>query len=78
MALDNLAFVAMSKTDALDTLMAVNKEFSDAFVHVTKENEKLLNMVSQLSNNTMKRTMQTGNSKQLLLDPQLCHEYQPQ
>ena len=47
MALDNLASMAMSKTDALDALVAANKQLADALAHVTKENEKLLSMVSQ-------------------------------
>ena len=54
MALDNLASAAMSKTDALDTLLAANKQLADALAHVAKENDKLLNMVSQLTNNSTK------------------------
>ena len=54
MSLDNLASMAMSKTDALDTLMAAKKQLVDVLAHVTKENEKLLNMVSQLTNNAQK------------------------
>ena len=46
MALDNLASKAMSKIDALDTLVAVNKQSADALAHITKEKKKLLNMVS--------------------------------
>ena len=58
MALDNLASMAMSKTDALDTLAAANKQLADALAHITKENEKLLNMVSQLTNDTAKPKQQ--------------------
>ena len=39
MALDNLASMAMSKTDALDTLVAANIQLADALAHITKENE---------------------------------------
>ena len=54
MTLDNLASMAMSKTDALDTLVVVNKQLANALAHVTKENEKLLKMVSQLTNDAIK------------------------
>ena len=54
MALDNLAFAAISKMDALDTLVTASKELADELAHVTKENEKLLNLVSQLANNAQK------------------------
>ena len=54
MALDNLASMAMSNTDALDILVVANKQLAVALAHTTKENEKLLNMVSQLTNNAIK------------------------
>ena len=54
MALDNFASMVMSKTDALDILVAANKQFADALAHVTKENEKLLNMISQLTKDSQK------------------------
>ena len=41
MALDNLASTAMSKTDALDTLMAANKQLAEALAYRPKENEIL-------------------------------------
>ena len=44
----------LSKTDALDTLMAVNKQLAEALAHIKKENEKLLTMVSQLTTYTTK------------------------
>ena len=65
MPLDNLASVAMSKTDALNSLVVVNKQSVDEVAHVTKENEKLLNMVSQLTNNIQKskhRKLETPNN----------------
>ena len=37
MALDNLASAAMSKTDALDKLVAANKQLADALSHVIKK-----------------------------------------
>ena len=54
MALDNLAFMTISKTDALATLVAANKQLADALAHITKENENLLNIVSQLTISAMK------------------------
>ena len=53
-----LAFTAMSKTDAIDILVAANKQFALALEHVTKENEKLLSMVSQLTTDAMKSISQ--------------------
>ena len=44
----------MSKMDAIHTLVAANKQLAEALKHVTKENEKLLNMVSQLTSNATK------------------------
>ena len=37
MALNNLTSMAMSKTDALNTLVAVNKRLVEVFLHITKE-----------------------------------------
>ena len=54
MALDNLASMAMSKTDALDALVAANIPLADALAHIPKENKKLLNMISQLATNAPK------------------------
>ena len=65
MALDNLASTAMSKTDAIDTLAATNKQLAQVLAHVTKENEKF--------NMDKNQTSKTGHPKQLLLDPWFCH-----
>ena len=54
MALDNLAFVGMSKTDPLDTLVAAMKYLADGLAHIAKDNEKLLNMVSHLTTDAPK------------------------
>ena len=54
MALDNLSSTAITKTDALDAQVAANKQLAEAFAHITKQNEKLLAMVSQLTTQTMK------------------------
>ena len=51
MALDTLASVATAKTDTLDALVSANKQLADALAHVTVENVKSLNMVSQLTTN---------------------------
>ena len=40
MALNNLAYTAMSKMDVLDTCGATNKQLAETLVHITKENEK--------------------------------------
>ena len=66
MALDNHASAAMSKTDALDTLMAINKQLSDALAHVTKENEKLLTMVCQMTTDAMKQS-HTNRALQIVI-----------
>ena len=49
MSLNNLASAAMSKTNTLNTKVATNKQLAEALAHTMKENEKLLNMVSQLT-----------------------------
>ena len=54
MSLDNLASAAMSKVDAISMLAAANKKSAEALAPVKKDNEKLLNMVSQLTTDTMK------------------------
>ena len=54
LALDSVASSAMSKSDVLDTLLMANKQLEEVLAHVTKENEKLLTMISQLTTNTMK------------------------
>ena len=48
MALDNLASVALSKTDTINTLAAANKQLAEMLANI-KENEKLLSMVNQLT-----------------------------
>ena len=40
--------------DAIDTLAAANKQLAQVLVHITKENEKLLSMVSQLTTDAAK------------------------
>ena len=42
MTLDNLVTAALSKTDAIKTLVAANKQLAEALPTLTKENEKLL------------------------------------
>ena len=41
-ALDNLASMAMSNTDALDMLVVANKQLADALAHVTKKMKNCL------------------------------------
>ena len=53
MVLDNFVSATMSKTDAINTLAAANKQLAEALAHATKQNEKLLTMVSQLTTNAM-------------------------
>ena len=44
----------MSKTDAINTVVVANNQLAEAFAHIRKENEKLLNMVCQLVTDAMK------------------------
>ena len=76
MALDNLVSMAMSKTDALNTLVAATKQISRC-IGTLKRKWKIAHhgkSTDQWYNES--QTMQTGNSKQLLLGPWLCHECQ--
>ena len=50
----NSASAAISKTDAIETLVAANKQFIEALANVTKENEKLLSMLDHLIKETTK------------------------
>ena len=53
-ALDNLASATVSKMETINTLVVANKQLAEALAHITKENEKLLNIVSQLTTDAMK------------------------
>ena len=54
MALDNLVSAAIFKTDAIETLVATNKQLAEALANITKENEKQSSMLDQLTKETTK------------------------
>ena len=78
MALDNLASTAIFKIDALDILVAANKQLANALAHVTKKWKIAQHGKSTDQWYNKNQTTQRGNSEQLLLDPWHCHECQPQ
>ena len=58
MALRTLASTTMSKMEAIDILVAAKKQLEGSLAQVTSKNEKLLNMVNQLTTNVMKANNQ--------------------